>query len=118
MPAGMQKRAVCRGPSLVLRPRDYVTKLVSSVLTCKLPLDGDPVAVHAASPGPSLLAQASDVSDSAFSYALPGKQTNLDLRLVQPASMLGSVVRRKTLPQPAASFFSKSFHQSLALIHI
>src|SRR5664279_2558456 len=51
---------------LVLRPRDYVTKLVSSVLTCKLPLDGDPVAVHAASPGPSLLAQARDVSDSAF----------------------------------------------------
>ena len=57
----------CRGAALVLRPRDYVTKLVSSVLTCKLPLDGDPVAVHAASPGPSLLAQASDVSDSAFS---------------------------------------------------
>ncbi len=28
--------------------------------------------------------------------------------------MLGSVVRRKTLPQPTASFFSKSFHQSLA----
>ena len=52
---------------LVLRPRDYVTKLVSGVLACKLPLDGNPVAVHAASPGPSLLAQASDVSDSAFS---------------------------------------------------
>src|ERR1039457_1478656 len=28
--------------------------------------------------------------------------------------MLGSVVRRKTLPQPTASFFSESFHQSLA----
>src|SRR5271169_485759 len=28
--------------------------------------------------------------------------------------MLGSVVRRKTLPQPTASFFSKSFHQSFA----
>src|ERR1019366_9326505 len=55
------------GHPLVLRPRDYVTKLVSGLLTCKLPLDGGPVAVHAASPGPSLLAQASDVSDSAFS---------------------------------------------------
>ena len=54
-------------PQLVLRPRDYVTKLVSGLLTCKLPLDGGPVAVHAASPGPSLLVQASDVSDSAFS---------------------------------------------------
>ena len=28
--------------------------------------------------------------------------------------MLGSVVRRKTLPQPTASLFSKSFHQNFA----
>ena len=52
---------------LVLRPRDYVTKLVSGVLTCKLPLYGNPVAIHTTIPGPSLLAQARDVSDSAFS---------------------------------------------------
>src|ERR1019366_8102980 len=62
-----QYPVLLREASLVLRPRDYVTKLVSGLLTCKLPLDGGPVAVHAASPGPSLLAQASDVSDSAFS---------------------------------------------------
>src|SRR5271157_2679211 len=52
---------------LVLRPLDYVTKLVSGLLTCKLPLDVNPVAIHATVPAPSLLAQASDVSDSAFS---------------------------------------------------
>ena len=51
---------------LVLRPLDYVTKLVSGLLACELPLDSDPVAIHATGPGPSLLAQASDVSDSAF----------------------------------------------------
>src|SRR5664279_3201582 len=51
---------------LVLRPLDYVTKLVSGLLACKLPLDGNPVAIHTTIPGPSLLAQASDVSDSAF----------------------------------------------------
>ena len=28
--------------------------------------------------------------------------------------MLGSVVRRKTVPQPTASSFSESFHQSFA----
>src|SRR5271157_225760 len=56
-----------RSPApLVLRPRDYVTKLVSGLLTCKLPLDVNPVAIHATVPAPSLLAQASDVSDSAF----------------------------------------------------
>src|SRR5271157_2178603 len=52
--------------ALVLRPLDYVTKLVSGLLTCKLPLDVNPVAIHATVPAPSLLAQASDVSDSAF----------------------------------------------------
>ena len=52
--------------SLVLRPLDYVTKLVSGLLACELPLDGNPVAIHTTIPGPSLLAQASDVSDSAF----------------------------------------------------
>ena len=51
---------------LVLRPLDYVTKLVSGLLTGKLPLDGDLVAVHATGPGPSLLAQGNDVSDTAF----------------------------------------------------
>src|SRR5271157_383720 len=52
---------------LVLRPRDYVTELVSGPLACELPLYGNPVAIHATVPAPSLLAQASDVSDSAFS---------------------------------------------------
>jgi hypothetical protein len=51
---------------LVLRPLDYVTKLVSGLLACELSLDGNPVAIHTTIPGPSLLAQASDVSDSAF----------------------------------------------------
>src|SRR5208337_4131916 len=51
---------------LVLRPLDYVTKLVSGPLACELPLYGNPVAIHTTIPGPSLLAQASDVSDSAF----------------------------------------------------
>ena len=58
---------------LVLRPLDYVTKLVSGVLACELPLDGNPVAIHTTISGPRVL--------------------------VEPASMLGSVVRRKTLPR-------------------
>ena len=51
---------------LVLRPLGYVTKLVSRLLACELPLDVNPVAIHTTIPGPSLLAQANDVSDSAF----------------------------------------------------
>ena len=51
---------------LVLRPLDYVTKLVSGPLAGELPLYGNPVAIHTTIPGPGLLAQASDVSDSAF----------------------------------------------------
>ena len=62
------RRRVCRlwRSVLVLRPLDYVTKCVSGLLACELPLDGNPVAIHTTIPGPSLLAQASDVSDSAF----------------------------------------------------
>src|SRR5271157_262469 len=61
-----KRRVITAQGHLVLRPRDYVTKLVSGPLTCKLPLDVNPVAIHATVPAPSLLAQASDVSDSAF----------------------------------------------------
>src|SRR5271157_3806498 len=60
------KPTVVDSKSLVLRPLDYVTKLVSGPLACELPLYGNPVAIHTTIPGPSLLAQASDVSDSAF----------------------------------------------------
>ena len=68
---GLSRKAILRNideslKRLVLRPLDYVTKLVSGLLACELPLDSDPVAIHATVPGPSLLAQASDVSDSAF----------------------------------------------------
>ena len=52
---------------LVLRPLDYVTKRVSGLLARELPLEDSPVAIHPTIPVPSLLAQASDVSDSAFS---------------------------------------------------
>src|ERR1019366_2599981 len=52
--------------NLVLRPLDYVTKLVSGMLARKLPLDGNPIPIHVTVPGPSLPTQASDVSDSAF----------------------------------------------------
>jgi hypothetical protein len=51
---------------LVLRPLDYVTKLVSGLLAGELPLEGNPVAIHTTIPGPGWLAQASEVSDSAF----------------------------------------------------
>ena len=63
----LEKRSMDIQSILVLRPFDSVTKLVSGLLARKLPLDRDPVAIHATIPGPSLLAQASDVSDPAFS---------------------------------------------------
>ena len=44
---------------LVLRPLDYVTKLVSGLLAGELPLEGNPVAIHTTIPGPGLLAPSS-----------------------------------------------------------
>src|SRR5271165_3059859 len=62
----VRRRCKTFSAALVLRPLDYVTKRVSGMLACELPLDVNPVAIHTTIPGPSLLAQASDVSDSAF----------------------------------------------------
>ncbi len=62
----LEKKVQTKDEVLVLRPLDYVTKLVPGLLAGKLPLDGNPVAIHMTIPGPSLLAQASDVYDSTF----------------------------------------------------
>jgi hypothetical protein len=83
-------------------------------LSCELPLDGDLVAVCAAIPGFGLAAQGEDIPDPAFSEALAAEETNLDLGLVEPTSMLWGVVDSKAFPQPAPVLFAESLHQRFA----
>ncbi len=62
----------------------------------------------------SLLAQGCDISDSPLAEALAAEEADLDLRLVQPASMFGCVVDRESVPQPASGLLAEPFHQRLA----
>src|SRR6266567_4289666 len=72
------------------------------------------MAIHAAAPRPSLSPQRSPISDPALAQALPRKQTDRDLGLVQPTAVLGGVVHPKPIPQPASGLLAKAFHHRLA----
>ena len=50
--------------------------------------------VHATAPSLSLFPQRSPISDPALAQALPRKQTDRDLGLIQPTAVLGGVVRQ------------------------
>ena len=60
------------------------------------------------------MAQLDDVSDPALPQALAAEHADLDLRLIQPTSMLRRVVHRKTIPQPSAILLAKAVGQRLA----
>ena len=72
------------------------------------------MSVHATAPSLSFLPQRNSICDTASAQALPRKQTDGDLGLVQPIAMLRSVVHGEPVPQPATRFLAKTFHQSLA----
>ena len=49
-----------------------------------------------------------------MAQTLAAEQTDLDLCLVEPASMFGRVMYRKQIPQPPANLLSEPLHQRLA----
>ena len=61
-----------------------------------------------------MAAQRGDVPDPASSQALAAEEADLDLGLIQPASMFGRVVHGESIPQPSAGLFAKAVHQRLA----
>src|SRR6266536_4237543 len=72
------------------------------------------MAVHTRTPPLSLTPQRNPISDPAVAEALPRIQADRDLGLVQPTAVLGGVVHRKSLPQPASGLLAKAFHHRLA----
>ena len=60
--------------------------------------------IDLAVPGAGLASQDAQGGNSALAQALPGKQADLDFRLVQPAPMLGRVMDREAGPDRAAPF--------------
>jgi len=72
------------------------------------------MAIHATAPSSSLLPQSSSISDPASAQALPRKQTDGDLGLVQPTAVLGRVVHRESIPQPGSRLLPKASDHCLA----
>jgi hypothetical protein len=72
------------------------------------------IAIHAAVPGPSLLSQSTPIPNPASAQALPGEQADRDLRLVQPATVLGGVVHSEPIPQPIAGLGTKALDDRFA----
>ena len=70
--------------------------------------------VHATAPSLSLFPQRSPISDPALAQALPRKQTDRDLGLIQPTAVLGGLVHGEPIPQPASGLFAEAFHHRLA----
>src|ERR1700747_300055 len=54
------------------------------------------------------------MSDPALAQALPRKQTDRDLGLIQPTVVLGGVVHGEPIPPPASGLFAEAFHHRLA----
>ena len=72
------------------------------------------IAIRTSIPRFGLTAQVHDFPDPAPSEALAAEQADLDLRLIQPASMLGRVMHGKARPEPSACFLAESVHQCFA----
>ena len=66
----------------------------------------------------SLGAQGFQVGDSAFAQTLPGKQADLDFRLIEPTGMLGSVVEGESLPKSLSSLDAEMTVQRFAAMGI
>src|ERR1035437_8605516 len=83
-----------------------VMEFLSCLPAIEFPVDPDMMAIHAAVPCARLFAKGSNSPDPALAQALPGEQADLDLRLIQPTAMLGRVVNREPVPQPASGLVS------------
>jgi hypothetical protein len=71
-------------------PRNFVAKLVASLLASKAPLNRDTVAIETTVPRPSFLPQGSSIANAALAQALPREEADGNFGLVCPASSIFS----------------------------
>jgi hypothetical protein len=87
----------------VPRPRHSASPFVAEDSPClggsKSPDDGPPTAVCACGPGARAITESLKRVDSIPTMTLAGPETGLDFGRVEPAAMLGCVVRREPRPE-------------------
>ena len=87
--------------TLGLRPSEMVllvAELRLGVHSAKLPVDSNSRAVHLPIPGVRFSLKQGQIRDPAFSQALAGEETDLNLRLVEPTAVLRRVVDPQAAP--------------------
>jgi hypothetical protein len=87
---------------------------MSSLFASKVPLDWNAGMIHSTTPSPDLSPERGWIPDPTLAQALPRKQTDGDLGLVQPTAMFGCVVYGKAFPQPVSRLLAKAFDYRLA----
>jgi hypothetical protein len=83
--------------------------------TVELTVDFDTVTVHSPVPGCHLLSQSFEIRDSPTAQTLPREDPDLDLRLIEPASVSRPVTDDEAIPdfvaiagpKPSASAFRR-----------
>jgi len=95
-----------------------VFEQLSRFFTCEPPVDLRPFPVGRAIPGLGFLLQLRQIRDPARAQTLPRVHAEFDLRLVEPASVFGSVMDLQPIPKIAALFLAEVAGQRLAAMDI
>ena len=72
----------------------------------ELPVDGLTAPISSLVPGPNTAGQICDFGDAVGAEALAVEDTNLDLGLVEPATMLGRVVDIEAVPEVTSALLA------------
>lgn len=79
-----------------------IAELSACGFAVKLPVNSELVTIDPAVPGAGFALQRLQIGDASFAEALTGEQTDLDLGLIEPASMRGCVVDCEAIPDPVS----------------
>src|SRR4030088_264743 len=72
------------------------------------------ITIHSPIPSSDFTSKVLKIGNSPAPKTLPGKDSDLDFRLIQPTSVRGCVVDRKSVPDLAANLLTKCVHQRFA----
>jgi hypothetical protein len=78
----------------------FVAELSASGFAVELPVDFGASTMDSTIPGAGFTAQGLPMRDAPLTQAWPGKQADFDLRLVEPTSRSGRVMKGEPIPEP------------------
>lgn len=96
----------------------FITEFEARRSAIEFPIDLLPDPVHPAVPLLSLSAKRLEIRNSSRSQALSCEQADFNLRLIEPASMLGCVMDSKPVPNLSSDFFAEDIGQGFEAVRV